>query len=361
MNNNRVTGIFGLSILLCSCSNYQTSKPERLDIIEAVYASGSISTEEQYVVSALADGYIESVNIESGDTASIGEKLLSISNDYRETQLLNAKTNLEYAKNNSTAGSPVLEQLLAQEKQLYARLYSDSINFFRHKKLLGIGGISKMEFEKAELTYNTTHQELVALKNEIKDRKKNLELEVLRNEAAFSSENYNYSLYDIESAVDGLVLNFDKREGELVKRGEIICEIASGEFIAELFVLEEDINKVRLGQLVFIELNTEKFQTHEAIVSNILPYFNTQEQSFIVEAKFIEPIDNLKSGTQLQANIQVAKRLNALVVPTEFLLESDSIYVKPGQKVYVRTGLKAAEYVEILSGITEDTKIYLPE
>jgi multidrug efflux pump subunit AcrA (membrane-fusion protein) len=74
----------------------------------------------------------------------------------------------------------------------------------------------------------------------------------------------------------------------------------------------------------------------------------------------VEPINQLKSGTQLQANIKINDKKNALVIPTEFLLPGDFILSKNKQKFKVSIGIRTSEWVEILSGIDEATTILFP-
>jgi multidrug resistance efflux pump len=187
-----------------------------------------------------------------------------------------------------------------------------------------------------------------------------LHLEVIKNKANLASQRNSSSFYEIISKVDGMILQIHKTDGELIKRGEHISEIGSGEFIAKLFIVEEDINKIEVGQEVFIELNTDKNKTHKAYLSIVYPFFDSQEQSFIAEAKFVEPINQLKSGTQLQANIKINDKKNALVMPTEFLMPGDFILSKNKQKLKVSIGIRTSEWVEILSGIDEATTILFP-
>jgi multidrug resistance efflux pump len=68
------------------------------------------------------------------------------------------------------------------------------------------------------------------------------------------------------------MLQINKTEGELIKRGEQVAEIGSGEFIAKLLIVEEDINKIKVGQEVFIELNTDKNKSYKAYYLKFIPF-----------------------------------------------------------------------------------------
>ncbi|NJK97943.1 MAG: HlyD family efflux transporter periplasmic adaptor subunit [Bacteroidales bacterium] len=202
---------------------------------------------------------------------------------------------------------------------------------------------------------------MVSIKNQISDTKNKLQLEVSKNKANLAAQQNTSSFYEIRAEVDGVVFQIQKQQGELVKRGEPVAEIGSGKYIAKLFVVEEDINKIKLGQEVYIELNTEKNKSYKAILSKIYPYFDDKEQSFIAEAWFDAPIANLKSGTQLHANIKTNEKADAIVIPAEFLLPGDFILDKKNGQVKVTVGIRTAEWVEILSGANDSTILLLPK
>jgi hypothetical protein len=147
----------------------------------------------------------------------------------------------------------------------------------------------------------------------------------------------------------------------LVRRGETLAEIGSGHFIARLLVAEEDIVRIKPGQEVFIELNTQKNKSYKAGITKIYPAFDPKDQSFIAEAEFTEPVPEIKSGTQLQANIVIGEKQQALVIPSSYLLP-DNYVIREGsdEKVQVITGIKTAEWVEILSGLSEKDVLTLP-
>jgi multidrug efflux pump subunit AcrA (membrane-fusion protein) len=343
-----------------SCNQNNSTAPVRKDIIEAVFASGNVITKNRYIVTSQSEGYLDKVFFIEGDSVKAGQPLFLIENESQEEQLENAQANYEYSKSNAKENSPILEQLIVQKLQIKNKLETDSINFIRHRKLIKTGAVSKVDYEKAKLAYDNSKQDLISIENQIDDRKNILQLELLKSKANLASQQNTSSFYQIRSKVDGIVLQTHKTKGELIKRGEHVSEVGSGEFIAKLLIVEEDINKISVGQEVYIELNTEKNKSYKAHLSKVYPFFDSQEQSFIAEAKFIEPVFHLISGTQLQANIRVRDKSDALVIPTEFLLPGDFILSKNKEKVKVVVGIRTSEWVEILSGIDETSTLMLP-
>jgi len=350
-----------ITIAITGCNQQESIHPSRKNIVEAVFASGNILTENQYIVTSQADGYLSKSLFNEGDSVKTGQILFRIENDAQPEQLVNAEANYQYAVSNVSDNSPVLKQLMAQRNQVENKLTTDSLNFIRYQKLVQSNAVSQVDFEKAKISFENAKQDLVSINNQISDTKNKLQLEVSKNRANLAVQQNTLSFYEIMAEVDGVIFQIQKKEGELVKRGEPVAEIGSGKYIAKLFIVEEDINKLKLGQEVYIELNTEKNKSYKAYLSKIYPYFDDKEQSFIAEATFNEPIVNLKSGTQLQANIKTNQKADAMVIPIAYLLPGDFILDKKNGQLKVTVGIRTAEWVEILSGVDESTSILLPK
>ena len=129
-----------------------------------------------------------------------------------------------------------------------------------------------------------------------------------------------------------------------------------------MYVAEDDIDKIQLGQQTLITLNTNKDNVHHAKVTKIYPSFDVTSQSFIIEATFDELPIQLKNATQLQANFIIAQKKNALVIPAIYLLDGDSIITKTNhQKIAIKTGIKTLEWVEVLNGLNDNEILELPK
>lgn len=349
-----------ISGISTGCNRQESTLPTRRNIVDAVFASGNVLTENQYIVTPQAEGYLSQIFFREGDSVKAGQVLFTIENIAQPEQLVNAETNYEYALSNARANSPVLNQLLAQKKQIENKLKTDSLNFVRHQKLVKSGAVSQVDYEKAKVSYENSLQDLISVNNEISDTKNKLDLEVSKNRANLATQQNTSSYYKIVAASDGVIFEIQKQRGELVKRGEPLAEIGSGKYIAKLFIAEEDINKLKLGQEVFIELNAERGKSYRANISKVYPYFDSKEQSFLAEATFAESTALLKSGTQLQANIKTSEKNNAIVIPSEYLLPGDFILDKNQDQVKVTVGIRSNEWVEIISGLDESSIIYYP-
>jgi multidrug efflux pump subunit AcrA (membrane-fusion protein) len=247
---------------------------------------------------------------------------------------------------------------MIQAKQ---KMSIDSLNVMRYQKLLPTQAVAQIDYDRLLLEYQNDQSNLMILKNEWLQLKRNLVLNAMNAKAQLQIQNKGNQFYTLNSETEGLVLNVFKKNGDLVKKGETIGKIGSGQLLAKLYVAEDDIKNIQMGQLTLITLNTEKDTIYPASVSKIYPAFDESSQSFIVEAVFTSNIQTLKIGTQLQANFIISEKKNALVIPSNCLFGGDSVHLKDKEtKIKVKTGIKTLEWTEILGGIVESDVLVTP-
>jgi multidrug efflux pump subunit AcrA (membrane-fusion protein) len=185
-------------------------------------------------------------------------------------------------------------------------------------------------------------------------------LQVKNTQNQLNIQDQYFGDFLLSSSLNGIVLEIAKNTGELAKKGELLARIGGGRLITKLYIAEEDINKIKLNQQVVLALNTETEKKYQAIISKIYPAFNDNEQSFVIEVDFKENIPLLRSGTQVQANIVIEERKNALVIPTSYLSQDNKVILKNGKKISVAIGVKNSQWVEILTGLNADSQLSIP-
>lgn len=355
-----LAGILIISVFLSACHQKEQTSPQRKDLVDAVFASGNVTMSNSYLVISQTEGYLQKVFVSEGDSVRQGQLLFRLLDETPKAQLESSETAYKKALSNLRENSPVLQKLYQQEIQLTNQMRTDSANFVRYKNLIVSNAVSKADYDRAKLAYENSQAEFWALQNTLTDTRRNLNLDLANAKANLASQQENNDNFAIASRENGIVLRCLKENGELVKRGETVAEIGAGDFIARLLVAEEDVNSIALGQVAYVELNTNKNHAVKATVSKIYPAFDTHDQSFIVEARFTEQVSFIKAGTQLQANIVVGEQKQALVIPAKYLLANDFVLTESGEKKQVITGIKNADWVEITGGLSENEVIILP-
>ncbi|HSI76939.1 MAG TPA: biotin/lipoyl-containing protein, partial [Lunatimonas sp.] len=166
-----ILGMVLLGIFSCSSSEEKIF-PTRENISESVYASGLIRSRYQYQAYANANGIIQEIFVEEGDTVDVGTPILSISNEAARLNRENAELNRAYADRqaNQTRLND-LEMSIAFSKTKYE---NDSLLLERQKRLRdqGIGAAVDLEqrqlaFDNSRTAYETSRLRYLDLKREI--------------------------------------------------------------------------------------------------------------------------------------------------------------------------------------------------
>ncbi|WAC12485.1 efflux RND transporter periplasmic adaptor subunit [Dyadobacter pollutisoli] len=362
MKANSTTMITAM-LLTClwACSGQQETRPIRKSLQQAVFASGHLEQENEYVIAATAEGTIRELNMREGDKLTSGQILVRIKSDVARTQLQEARIVYNDARKNATPDAPQLSQLQAQIGLARAQLDQNRLNYERYRALRSKNSVSQLEFEKAELQYKTAQSNLVALEKSYSQAQDALRLNADRSLQQVKTQQAILSEYEISSDKPGVVLDVLKKEGELVRKGEVIARIGSGRHIMKLFIAEDDITRLSTRQRAIIQMNNYPDSTFTAIITRILPAFDQTAQSYIVEAVFLNPPPLLLSGTQLQANIVQEGVKPVLVIPSAALVRGQFVQMRDGTERAIRTGQKAGSWVEVKAGLTEQDVILLPE
>ena len=165
----------------------------------------------------------------------------------------------------------------------------------------------------------------------------------------------------MSSKINGKVYALYKEPGEIVTSMEPLATIGSAKrFIIELLVDEVDIVRISKTQDVLIHLDAYADMVFKAAVSKIYPKKDERNQTFKVEAVFVNPPNVLYPGLSGEGNIIIARKEKVLTVPKAYVNQDNKVKTDDGL-VTVVTGLENMEYIEIRSGITKDTYIYLLE
>lgn len=173
-------------------------------------------------------------------------------------------------------------------------------------------------------------------------------------------------LLTLRSPVNGIILEKIAVQGMRFMPGEVLYKIAdlsSLWLIAEVF--EQDVALVRPGQAVNISVNAYPGKVFSGKVAFIQPTLNMQTRTAQVRIELPNPGGLLKPA--MYANVELAAaqdKLKVLTVPVSSVIHSgkrDVALVELSEGLYepreVKLGARSDNYVEILSGITENEKV----
>lgn len=341
---------------LVSCGTKEEGKPVVQDIKELVFASGELEWDNSYNLTAQTDGILVNATFDIGNKVTENQIIASIDNKTNENNTASAKDLVVISKENLTDKAPALQQLQQNIKFAESKYQQDKTQAERYKRLYDSQSIAKVEYENMQLAAENSLSQLNALKKQYQQVLQQSKQNYINTENQLKNNQVVLGYNKLVVPQKGTIIKKLKFSGDYLKKGDVIAVIADENKVEGVLNVDENsIGKVKIGQTVFVQLNTNKNEVYNAKISEILAAFDEQTQSFICKVIFDKPLNTSLYGTQLEANILVGEKKNALLIPRNFLGFGNKVMVKgKDEAVIVKTGIVSTEYVEILDGITKE-------
>lgn len=341
---------------LVSCGTKEEGKPVVQDIKELVFASGELEWDNSYNLTAQTDGILVNATFDVGNKVTENQIIASIDNKTNENNTASAKDLVVISKENLTDKAPALQQLQQNIKFAESKYQQDKTQAERYKRLYDSQSIAKVEYENMLLAAENSLSQLNALKKQYQQVLQQSKQNYINTENQLKNNQVVLGYNKLVVPQKGTIIKKLKFSGDYVKKGDVIAVIADENKVEGVLNVDENsIGKVKIGQTVFVQLNTNKNEVYNAKISEILAAFDEQTQSFICKVIFDKPLNTSLYGTQLEANILVGEKKNALLIPRNFLGFGNKVMIKgKDEAIIVKTGIVSTEYVEILDGITKE-------
>lgn len=347
---------------LSGCTrNGEFIHPETKPLIEAVYASGNVVSENEYQAFSQVDGYVAGKLVNDGDAVKKDDPLYIIEAGQQSARYQIAKETYALAARNFRDDSPILSELQAARLSAKSKMQFDSVNFVRYTNLLNQHATSKAEFDRIKLIYDNARNDFQLADSRYKKIFNQLSLELKNAENQYRIAQDESARYTLRSQVDGIVFKTFKEQGELIRRTEVVAVVGSGDsFYLRLNVDELDIQRIQIGQPVLVKIDAYPEKVFKAEVSRIYPLVDSRQQSLRIDAVLKDELPGAFSGLALEANIIIRKNDQALVIPKTALLPGDSVLIrtsKGDEKIKIKKGISTFDEVEVLEGLEASTKV----
>lgn len=346
-----------LAIFSCK-SDRESTTAQRQSLTESVYASAIVQPDSLYDAYSVVSGLLDENLVEEGALVSKGQSIIQIINTAPELNAQNSRLAYDLALQNYEGSSAILNSIEDEIKAAELTFYNDSINFYRQANLWKQNIGSKAQYDSQKLNFQLSRNNLKLLKDKLQRTEKELKTAVEQTRNNYESSLVATGDYTITCKIDGKVYALYKEPGEIVTTMEPLASIGSADaFIIELLVDEVDIVKIKQNQKVLITLEAYRDMVFKAQVTKIFPKKDQRNQTFLVEAVFLTPPFKLYPGLSGEANIVLGEHRDVLCIPKSYLVNSNQVITDQGP-VTIKKGIENMDYVEVLSGLTEFTKIY---
>jgi HlyD family secretion protein len=321
---------------------FEVKNPEITNIIKKTVATGSVEPRKEIEIKPQVSGIIDELYVEAGTMVKKGDVLARVN-------IIPDMVNLNMAE------SRVNRSKLSFEDA--------KINFDRQTSLFEKDVISKEEYQKAQLAYNSAREEVESAENN---------LDLIRKGVTKSSAKTTNTL--IRSTIEGMVLDVPIKVGFSVIQANnfnagttiaIIADMNDMIFIGK--VDETEVGKIKEGMNIELTIGAIDNEKFNAVLKYIAPKGKIENGAIQFEIKadlLLKKDQFIRSGYSANANIVLDRRDSVLTIPEGMLkFEKDSAFVEiqkgeqKFEKRFVKTGISDGINIEITEGLTKTDKV----
>lgn len=343
-----------------------------------VEVSGDIRALKYTTLSAKIPGRVVSVPYREGDFVPAGGVVVrqdtsDLSDQARqaEASLRAAKARLALMKKGARSQElATAENAVASAK---ANFENARINYERMRGLFSEGALSKQQMDMVQMQYDVASAQYDSAKQQlslVKAGAREEDIEAAEAGVALAEATLAYARQQVANAhirtpIAGTVAKRFTEPGQMASPGVPLIEIvALNTVYFEAVVSEIDVDKVKVGQPVQVEVDALPGRKFVGTVLKILPTADTKTRQFTIHIAIENPPKaGVKPGMFARGSIEVARHENTVVIPKDALVSSGT-----GQMVYVvldsvarsrpvTVGFETREEAEILSGVSAGDEV----
>ncbi len=272
---------------------------EKKALNETIHANGvlHLPSSSKAVLTSLYGGEIKTVKMHSGDKVRKGQTLAKII-------------------------SPELVQLQGEYWSVKGDVALMKKECKRQQKLRLKGGSSEKFLQKVKNDLSTLEVRLASIQSKLllmginvkKMKEGKLLIEV-----------------PLKAPISGVISNVHVRLGSYVEASSPIVEIVDNKGLhLELSIYEQDLSKIRLGQLIHFTLTNNPGKEYDAKVYSIGSSFEKDTHTIAVHCKLKEKDDYFIDGMSIRGIVSLGSELATYVVPQEAIVHvegKDFVYM----------------------------------
>ena len=287
---------------------------------------GLISANIEAQIPAEVAGQVKSVNVELGSYVKKGDILFKIDDEYKKYDLTRAESQKMIAK---------------------ADYEKSELDYQRYKNLYETKDVSEFDLENMRLKRDISRANSMAA------------------EAGYNAAKKQFNDTSIKAPFDGFISKKFIDIGDMVGMGAPVGKIIDIELVKiKVEIAEIDIPKVKVGQIVKINLDAYSGQEFRGKITAVSPEADEVTKTFPVEIKLRNTEDfKIKPGMIAKGKIIFDITQNTYLLPQDLVYEKEGkhfVFVDNGNVAVqkeVKTGREYQNMVEIIQGVSGSEKI----
>jgi RND family efflux transporter MFP subunit len=334
-------------------------------VVQAFYSTGTVQPDREFPIKANVAGTIAEVRVDKGDAVTKGQPLAIMAEPGLVFAQRQAQAELEEKQKRADAkNSPVLQEYDARISAGQAQLEIAQRELARIKALIEKNAASQMDLDAASDRVKTVWTLVESAKAQRATRQLELERELQVARSALDTANWNLEQQTLKSPIDGVVLNRPLSVGTRVAINDVVMTVADvrpEKLVMRAAVDEEDVTKVRVGQVVRMTLYSYDSRTFEGKVARIYPQADPERRTFEVDVQIVDPDPRLSPGMTGELAFVMDAKARAVVVPSQAVQKGAVYIVENGRlkKLSAEIGLRGIERSEVRSGAKPGDRVVI--
>lgn len=351
----------------------------RENIVSMLSTNGKVEPVEWMPARAERAGVVTRVLVSRGQQVRKGQPLVELDKRVPEAELSKAQAAIQQARSEEQ----VLDQggRISERQQVDADLARSHLDLDVTQKqvqalerLVAKQAATRVELDAAKQQAEQLRLRIKALEEHKSALVTGADKEIAKSklqeaQAAAQIARTNLDLSIIPSPMDGVLYDFDLKQGAFVNPGDLIGRVGKLDRVrVTVYVDEPDLGRVRIGESVIITWDAMPGHQWKGEVDKLPTQVMKLDTRQVGEVGCIieNPDRDLLPNANITAEIQATMAADALVLPKEVIRRQGAetgVYLLNGDRVTWRkiaTGISSYAKTQILSGLSQGDAVALP-
>ena len=343
----------------------ETVEVLRADLIQTVVASGRVMSPRRVRVGAVITGRVVAIPVTEGQAVKKGAELVLLEDKDVRAALAQAQAGVAQAaakvRQLREVGLPAAQQALLQAEATLTQVRGQ---FDRTKRLQAQGFVGQSQLDDAQRNLDVAESQARAARVQVETnstRGSDFAMAMTALEQARAAERVAQAkLPDmvVRAPVDGVLISRNVEVGDIVQPGKELFLLApAGETQVIVQIDERNLSQLSLGQKALGSADAFPGRRFPAELIYINPGIDALRGSVEVRLRAPSPPDYLRQDMTVSVDIEVARRAQAVVAPTQAVRDATTaqpwvLAVRNGraERVPVKVGLRGDGRLEVLQG-----------
>ncbi|MDY6822006.1 MAG: efflux RND transporter periplasmic adaptor subunit [Deferribacterota bacterium] len=369
-------------VIIISCSNIEkkekTSPYDKPDtfIVDTIKVhkevsgakitfSGTVISDETVMLMPKIIGYIQSINVDIGDSFYKDDVLVSIRSDELDAKLKMTESAVTEACIGLRQTESGLKMAHMEKRKAKAQFILAEKTYKRYKRLLKSESVSQYEYDQVLAEYLSAKEHYnIAIENvNMAEKKLNQAEAKLKQSKAMFSESQSYVNYKkIKAPFDGIVLQKFSDEGNLASPGSAVLKIGTHKKVIKADIGEDLFDNVFLGDNVTINYPSRNI-TFTSKIKKKSSQISPNTRKFIIETN---ANNDLPVGAYVKITLNKGQ-IKGIFIPKTAVKQVgqlDVAIIKEGDQAKMRVlklGRETNNIVEVLSGLDGGERLVLTD